>query len=185
MWEFCLQYQERRLGNGRIGRRQGALRTFVVNAFSNWAYSSQCGALSEFLVVDRKRLTRSPTSSSLSLEQFAILAVSGFAAHRAVSTVPRQIHGCRVLVLQAHDGVGALVCQELVAGKAKVTAQIPDTPGTLEMAKLLKVSSIKIGEPLQVIESLEEGSFDLVVDTIGGRDIWQACRRLFTQDGQV
>lgn len=185
MWEFCIQYQERRLGNGRIGRRQGALQTFVVSALSNWAFSSQCGALSEFLVVDRKRLTRSPTSSSLSLEQFAILAVSGFAAHRAVSTVPKQVHGCRVLVLQAHDGVGALVCQELVAGKAKVTAQIPDTPGTLEMAKLLKVSSIKIGEPLQVIESLEEESFDLVVDTIGGRDIWQACRRLFTQDGQV
>jgi hypothetical protein len=72
-----------------------------------------------------------------------------------------------------------------VAGKATVTAQIPDTPGTLESAKLLRVSSIKIGEALQVIESLEDGSFDLVVDTIGGRDIWQACRRLFTQDGQV
>ena len=90
-----------------------------------------------------------------------------------------------MLVLQAHDGVGALVCQELVAGKAKVTAQIPDTPGALESAKLLRVSSIKIGESLQVIESLEDGSFDLIVDTIGGREVWQACRRLFTQDGQV
>ena len=173
------------MGNGRLGRRQGALRTFVINNLSNLVYPSQCGALSEFLVVDKKRLTRSPTSSSLSLEQFAILAVSGFAAHRAVSTVPRQIHGCRVLVLQAHDGVGALVCQELVAGKAMVTAQIPDTPGALESAKLLRVSSIKIGDSLQVIESLEEGSFDLIVDTIGGREVWQACRRLFSQDGQV
>ena len=95
------------------------------------------------------------------------------------------MHGCRVLVLQAHDGVGALVCQELVAGKATVTVQIPDTPGALESAKLLRVSAIKIGEPLQVIESLEDGTFDLVIDTVGGRDIWQACRRLFTQDGQV
>jgi len=146
---------------------------------------SQCGALSEFLVVDKKRLTRSPTSTALSLEQFAILAVSGFAAHRAVSTIPRQMHGCRVLVLQGHDGVGALICQELVAGKATVTAQIPDTPDALESAKRLKVSAIKIGGPLQVIESLEDRSFDLVIDTVGGRDIWQACRRLFTQDGQV
>ena len=95
------------------------------------------------------------------------------------------MRGCRVLVLQAHDGVGALVCQELVAGKATVTAQIPDIPGVLENAKPLRVSAIKIGEPLQVIESLEEGTFDLVIDTVGGRDIWQACRRLFTQDGQV
>ena len=88
-------------------------------------------------------------------------------------------------MLRAHDGVGALVCQELVAGKAMVTAQIPDTPGALESATLLGVNAIKIGEPLQVIESLEKGTFDLVIDTVGGRDIWQACRQLFTRDGQV
>lgn len=88
-------------------------------------------------------------------------------------------------MLQAHMGVGLLACQELVALGAEVTVQVPEDAEALKRVKTLGVKAVKVGSPLQVIGSLQEDSFDFIIDTVGGREIWQGCRRIFSAAGQV
>ncbi|KAG8819851.1 hypothetical protein FRC17_010320, partial [Serendipita sp. 399] len=148
---------------------------------------TKSGALSEFVIVDKRRVHRSPIpTSSLTAEHLAVLAVSGVAAHRATSTIPGPVKDSRILVLQAHDGAGALATQELVADGAKVTVQIPNAD-QVEKLRGLNLESIKVGTPLAVLESLagEEGPpFNAVLDTVGGKDIWEACKRILGATGQ-
>lgn len=109
------------------------------------------------------------------------------AAHRAVSTIPGVLSKPRILVLQAHDGAGALASQELAASGALVTVQVAheDLLGKLNG---LKLEAVKIGTPLEVLKMLEESDetrFDAIIDTVGGKEIWEACKRVFTSEGQV
>lgn len=144
--------------------------------------------MSEFVLVDRRRIHKCPSPTpSLTAEHLAVLAVSGVAAQRAVSTIPGQIHKARVLVLQAHDGTGALASQELAAAGALVTVQIA-SEDLLGKLKGLKLEAVKIGTPLEVLQSLENSEgpkFDAVIDTVGGKEIWEACKRVFSTEGQV
>ncbi|KAG8774704.1 hypothetical protein FRC15_001108 [Serendipita sp. 397] len=148
---------------------------------------SKSGALSEFVVVDKRRVHKSPVpTSSLTAEHLAVLAVSGVAAHRATSTFPGPIKDSKVLVLQAHDGSGALATQELVAAGAQVTVQIPDA-GQVEKLRGLSLESVKVGTPLSVLgafKGAEVPPFNAVLDTVGGKDIWEACKRIFGPTGQ-
>lgn len=148
---------------------------------------SKSGALSEFLIADKRRIHRAPPATpSLTAEHLAVLAVSGLFAQRATSTLPTPCKGQRVLILQAHDGAGALAAQELVAAGARVTAQIADVK-QLDKLRGLTLDSVKVGEPLAVLQSFEpseEGSFDAVLDTVGGKEIWEACKRVFGSTGQ-
>lgn len=119
-----------------------------------------------------------------------MLAVSGVAAYRATNTLPGSLKDSRILVLQAHDGTGALVTQQLVAGGARVTVQI-DSAKFVEKLRGLKLEAVKIGAPLTVLRALGEqdegglGAFDAVVDTVGGKEIWDSCKAVFGSTGQV
>jgi len=139
-------------------------------------------------LVDKRRVHLCPVPTpALTAEHLAVLAVSGVAAHRAVSTVPGVHSKARILVLQAHDGAGALASQELVASGALVTVQVANED-LLGKLKGLKLEAVKIGTPLEVLKALEEGDeprFDAIIDTVGGKEIWEACKRVFTTEGQV
>jgi len=43
---------------------------------------------------------------------------------------------------------------------------------------------VVVGEPLWAVNSLHESSFDLVVDTVGGRRMYDASRRILATNGQ-
>src|ERR1700689_961203 len=92
----------------------------------------QCGALAEFVVVDRRRLHRVPyprmqsnrtnfdkssSAHALMLEELALLPLAGGPAHRAVRTFASVEAGAsstpRALVLRGHDGAGAMAVQML------------------------------------------------------------------------
>lgn len=94
-----------------------------------------------------------------------------------------------MLVLQAHDGAGALAAQELASAGARVTAQV-ENEDMLEKLKGLRLEAVKVGTPLEVLKVLEneadEGdAFDAVIDTVGGKEIWEACKKVFGSEGQV
>lgn len=171
----------------------------------------QCGALAEFVIIEKRRVTRCPRPSpALTLEQLALLSLSAVPAHRAVRTSGFDSDSGRALVLLGHDGIGALVVQELAAAGMHVTAHIPadaaprvsssssssgeekekdamdreaDTREAEERVKRWGARAVRIGDAVEVIESCAEGSFDFVIDTIGGRRIWDASRRVLVSSG--
>ncbi|KAH9950049.1 hypothetical protein B0H21DRAFT_687479 [Amylocystis lapponica] len=213
----------------------------------------KCGALAEFVLVERHKLYRSPQPRArsstlfpprrrshtrtvslptqrgtfassplappvpLTLEELALLPLAGVPAHRAVRTFvdalasPRRSRDPetrpRALVLQGHDGPGALAVQMLGRRGVRVTVQIPDSAvddgagetsdssdsnGRCEAVPWSRHEQVEarmrgwgadevcIGTPLGVLERLveENRSFDAVLDTIGGVDVWEAAQML-------
>ncbi|OCB84527.1 hypothetical protein A7U60_g8513 [Sanghuangporus baumii] len=187
----------------------------------------KCGALAEFVVVEKRHVARCQRPSpSFTLEQLALLPLCGVPAHRAVrqagidaDTEQDTMHG-RVLVLQGHDGAGALAVQALAYAGMHVTAHIPlhadtqrmRTPSTSsasssepsdergrdvsagirhsstreaeERVRKWGARGVRVGDAVEVVENCDAGAFDLVIDTVGGKRIWDACQRVLAASGQ-
>ena len=89
-----------------------------------------------------------------------------------------------------------MAVQELSAYGVHVTAQIPSIVSTdkLKNERLLSDAEERVREwgaqevivdsPVAAVNQLHEGQFDLVIDTVGGRRIWDACRRVLHNTGQ-
>ncbi|EUC62357.1 alcohol dehydrogenase groES-like domain protein, putative [Rhizoctonia solani AG-3 Rhs1AP] len=116
----------------------------------------------------------------------------------------------RVLVLQAHDGAGLCAVQVMRQLGMRVTAQVPvgsenvgfGTGPSLALkvrgrtragkgrefepptsSKRMEEVEVVVGDdPVEVIGKLEEGVYDAVIDTVGGRGVWDACRRVMCAD---
>ncbi|CAE6538000.1 unnamed protein product [Rhizoctonia solani] len=116
----------------------------------------------------------------------------------------------KVLVLQAHDGAGLCAVQVMRQLGMRVTAQVPvgsenvnfGTGPSLGLkvrgrtragkgrefepptsSKRMEEVEVVVGDdPVEVIGQLEEGVYDAVVDTVGGRGVWDACRRVMCKD---
>ncbi|KZT12641.1 uncharacterized protein LAESUDRAFT_733278 [Laetiporus sulphureus 93-53] len=207
----------------------------------------KCGALAEFVLVERHRVFRSPAprerptslfpprkrkhthtrtlslpssvSSSppssrapLTLEELALLPLCGLPAYRAVRTFTDVISSRRnrespwILILNGHDGPGALAVQMLGKKRARLCVQVPEsamsepkessepseesskTPGSSRHDKVVArvrgwgAEEVCVGDPLAVLETFveEERSFDGVLDTVGGVFVWEASQRLLS-----
>lgn len=147
--------------------------------------SRKSGALAEFMVVDHLRICHAP-SDCLTTEQIAALPSAGVMAHQLVQNHCNQLErGARVLILNAHDGVGLLTMQESVGLGLVIVAQCPPSVSDgVAVCQANGAHEVVIGEPLWAINSLHESSFDLIVDTVGGRKIYDASRRILAFDGQ-
>jgi NADPH:quinone reductase-like Zn-dependent oxidoreductase len=142
---------------------------------------SQSGTLAEFIVVDRRRLARTPVGSYLSLEQQACLPLLGVFAHRACMGITR---GQRALIMNAHEGVGALVCQELSQLGAHVVAQVPvDVESSEDDAWDNGAREVVADDPVIMLNGQHESGFEIVLDTSGGRRIYDAARRVLRTNG--
>lgn len=164
---------------------------------------------------------------TMTIEELALLPICGLPAHRAIRTFadvispakPKPDNGesakhARILVLQGHDGPGALAVQMLSHRGVKVWVQVPDSvarddstsgddedtdgPGPSAPASMKETrfdrlearlrawgaEAICVGEPLEVLERLAQDgrSFDAILDTIGGTDVWEAGRTLLLVD---
>ncbi|CAE6426715.1 unnamed protein product [Rhizoctonia solani] len=180
----------------------------------------KCGALSEYVVIDKSRLCAVPRPTDrLTTTQCALLPLCAVPAHRAVRTIPNsatktgadgQRRPMKVLVLQAHDGAGLCAVQIMRQLGMHVTAQVPigsenvnfGTGPTLGLkvrgrtragkgrevepprsTKRMGEVQVVVGDdPVEVIGRLEESVYDAVVDTVGGRKVWDACRRVMCSD---
>ncbi|KAI0002942.1 hypothetical protein BJV74DRAFT_561296 [Russula compacta] len=201
----------------------------------------RCGALSEFVLLDRHRVQCAPqpcipiqiptmTSTtanrslnnslpSFSLESLALLPVLGVPAYRAVRTYmvshsPLSSGGGTALILRGQDGAGGLATLILRSMGVNVIVQVdpsvvgydttvtaPSEPSMLfsssddkklgtsiprrlqEVCARLRtwgVEGICVGAPLAVLHTLDV-DVDFVLDTIGGREIWDAARDLLAR----
>jgi NADPH:quinone reductase-like Zn-dependent oxidoreductase len=138
------------------------------------------------------------------LEELAMIPLCGLPAYRAVrsfslpsSPIIASASRARVVVLNAHTGAGAIATQLLVARGARVIAQVPDTAaGGAEHNADLEArpygwgaEEVIAGEPVGVLEELARTGeiIDCVLDTVGGRAVWDAGRRLLalTRDDEA
>lgn len=145
----------------------------------------RCGALAEYMTIDQELLLPAP-EGCLSPEELAALPTAGIVVHQIVQNhcvpLPR---GSRVLVLNAHDGVGLLTIQQAHRLGLVIVAQVPPgVPDAIAVCRANGAVEVITGEPLWAINLLHESSFALVVDTVGGRQIYDACRRVLANEGQ-
>lgn len=145
----------------------------------------KCGALAEFVVADQQYVSPAP-EGRLSAEQIAALPGTGVMVHQIVQnhciTLPK---GSRVLILQAHDHIGLLTMQEVSRLGLVIVAQVPsEAADGVSICRANGAAEVITGDPLWTINMLHESSFALVVDTIGGRDVYDACRRILASHGQ-
>ncbi|KAI0092524.1 hypothetical protein BDY19DRAFT_490111 [Irpex rosettiformis] len=260
----------------------------------------KCGALAEFVVLERHRVHRAPqplsrpttlfpsqqrrshvrskslpsqmnphpyaqlhrdlvSSMNMTIEELALLPLCALPAHRAIRTCQDVLSPSKLrpnadevptkkfhaLVLQGHDGIGALAVQMLARRGVSVIVQVPDgaarddaneggdsddeddedgvsatpihkrhtssqsaspakekgkgkgketvQPAVPKQTRFDKLEArlrawgaeeIGVGAPLEVVERMvEDGrSFDVVIDTVGGTEIWETCRKLLLAD---
>lgn len=122
---------------------------------------------------------------SLTTEQIAALPATGAMAFQVQQHYCDQLdRGSRVLILNAHDGVGLLTMQACTRLGLIIVAHVPPSaPEGYAIAQANGAHEVIVGEPLWAINSLHESSFDLVVDTIGGRRLYDASRRILAREG--
>ncbi|KAK1234148.1 hypothetical protein PQX77_002660 [Marasmius sp. AFHP31] len=201
----------------------------------------QCGALQEFVVVDRRRIFRVPppslksqppssvsissttrkhgvngssprsrtssttslpvnkrSESRLTIDELALLPLCGVQAYRAVRTLRSEGAGAsnsnvkRILVLHGHDGVGAIAAQMLMKHGWKVVVHAPcrEDPEIIAQVKGWGGDAVVFdgGEGVvQMMERwIEKGGFgiDAILDTVGGKEVWDVGERLLRMQGQ-
>ena len=137
------------------------------------------------MIIDQYLVTKAP-EDCLTTEQIAALPSTGVMAFQIMRDHCSQLtRGSRVLILNAHDGVGLLTMQECVGLGLIIVAHCP--PSATDGYSICQANGaheVIVGEPLWAINSLHESSFDLVLDTIGGRRIYDASRRIISSQGQ-
>ncbi|PWN35631.1 uncharacterized protein FA14DRAFT_44833 [Meira miltonrushii] len=147
--------------------------------------SRKCGALAEFMTIEEDLTAKAP-EDCLTMEQIAALPSVGVMAHQLMTNHCSQLkRGSRVLILNAHDGVGLLTMQECATLGLIIVAHCPNqvTDG-VAICEANGAHEVIIGEPLWALNTLHESSFDLVVDTVGGRRVYDAARRILAYEGQ-
>lgn len=138
-------------------------------------------------MVDRRHCARVNPQTSLSVTELAALPSQGIAAHRVLreAMVSR---GMQALIMDAHEGIPALMCQELTRKGIAVTAVVSGGDGHAEaQAACMRFGArgVLTGSPVSVLKSLDEGIFHLVVDTHGSAGIYEAARRSLVDGGRL
>ncbi|KDQ65028.1 hypothetical protein JAAARDRAFT_28693 [Jaapia argillacea MUCL 33604] len=230
---------------GRVVEAGVSVREEVVRK-GDWAVGlcdlKKCGALAEFLVVERHRLLRitmphpstpsglqrstsrstmksrasyssamstlpPPGPPPLTLEELALLPLCGVPAIRAARTFERFLGlgrsgraRPRALILRGHDGVGAMVVQLLSKKGVEVAAHVPYsqvTSAAAEVERRLKIwgaeevcfggddEGIEHDAVVKFLQRLgDDGEeFDMILDTVGGREVWRACQPILRTRG--
>ncbi|OCF42889.1 hypothetical protein I317_03240 [Kwoniella heveanensis CBS 569] len=144
------------------------------------------GALCEYILVDRRRISRAPFPTQLTLEQLSLLPLQGIAAARAVRG--HLVRHSRALIMDAHTGIAALVCQELSRAGVHVTAVIPGGDDSHDAHRLCLSNGARgvlMGSPASVMLNMEEMAWDYVFDTHGGQRVYDAARRMLKDGGKI
>ncbi|WWD17310.1 hypothetical protein CI109_101750 [Kwoniella shandongensis] len=144
------------------------------------------GALSEYILVDRRRISRAPFPTQLSLEQLSVLPLQGIPAARAVRS--HTTRHSRALIMNAHIGIGALICQELSRAGVNVTAVIAGGDDSHDAHRQCLANGAKgvlMGSPAAVMINMEESGWDLVFDDRGGQRVYDTARRMLKDGGKL
>lgn len=126
------------------------------------------GALAEQVAVDACLVTRAP--QKLSPAKAAALPLVGITAWQAIVERARIQPGQDVLIHGATGGVGHVALQLAKIAGAHVTASV-STKAKVPVAEKLGADAIVVGrEPV--------GTFDAVIDTLGGENLGRSLRQI-------
>jgi NADPH:quinone reductase-like Zn-dependent oxidoreductase len=123
------------------------------------------GAAAEYVSVSREFIARKP--ATLSHVEAAALPLAGLTAGQALADHAHVSPGDRVLVLGGAGGVGAFAVQLGLQLGAQVTATAMEVDRAYVQA-LGDVDVVVSQDRESHNDELEPGSFDVVVDTVGG-----------------
>jgi NADPH:quinone reductase-like Zn-dependent oxidoreductase len=130
------------------------------------------GGAADYVSVPARDLAAKPSSVSHTVA--AALPLAGLTAWQAIVDHAGVQHGERVLVTGGAGGVGALAVQLAARLGADVTATVRSDAveflGNLGARKVIDIRSAAV----------DDGAYDVVVDTVGGptsRDLFRALRR--------
>jgi NADPH:quinone reductase-like Zn-dependent oxidoreductase len=115
------------------------------------------------MTIDRHLVAKAP-QDCLTTEQIAALPANGVIAFQVMRDHCGQIpRGARILVLNAHDGIGLLTMQECAGLGLIIVAHCPPTASDgYAICQANGAHEVIVGEALWAINSLHESSFDLV-----------------------
>ncbi|ORY61168.1 hypothetical protein BCR35DRAFT_309073 [Leucosporidium creatinivorum] len=147
-------------------------------------------ALSELVTIPRDRLSLAPSPTDrLSIEEIASLPSAGACAMQVMEPICRDLpRGSKILILSAHRSIGYL-CLQLASHlrPQRDLYLVAHCPSTMEAdAQLCRdagASSVLVEEPLAVLNGCHESEFDVVIDCVGGRRIYDASRRVLHHSG--
>lgn len=146
---------------------------------------SQSGCLAEYILCERRRLARAPYPTSLTLEQMSLLPSQGIPAARAIRR--HLFRQSRALIMDAHTGTSALICQEMAQGGVNVTAVVSGGDNHHEVQSACMANGAKgvlTGSAAAEMLNLDEGGWDFILDTQGGQRIYDAAKRILKDGGK-
>lgn len=140
-------------------------------------FGSASGSFAEFAVARGGRLTHKP--ANVSFEHAAATPMAGYTALQALRAAGIAAAGDgadkHVLVIGAGGGVGSFTVQLAKHFGARVT-------GVCSTSKVALVRSLGADEVIDYTKDAVTGSFDVVIETAGGRSLAES-RALLTREG--
>jgi NADPH:quinone reductase-like Zn-dependent oxidoreductase len=115
----------------------------------------------------------------------ALLPLQGIAAARAIRT--HLVRHSRAVIMDAHTGVAALVCQAMSRAGVNITAVIGggDDHHEAQTACMAHgASGVLTGSPAAVMLGLDEGGWDYIFDTQGRQRAYDAAKRILKDGGK-
>jgi NADPH:quinone reductase-like Zn-dependent oxidoreductase len=137
------------------------------------------------MLCDRRRLARAPHPTSLTLEQLSLLPLQGIPTSRVIRAQLQR--RSRAIIMDAHIGVPALICQALSRAGVAVTAIIGGGEENHDAQSLCMTHGAKgvlTGSPAAVMMGLDESGWDFVLDTTGGVRVYDAAKRMLKNGGK-
>ncbi|KAF9266550.1 hypothetical protein L218DRAFT_1074976 [Marasmius fiardii PR-910] len=148
---------------------------------------------------------RSVVKTQLTLEELALLPTCGVQAYRAIRTFSstagpaKKVKG-RILVLNGHDGAGAMATQMLVRRGWEVCVHASPHPELNEREEEEEMGAIQarvkdwgadevifddsiVGAIQLLID--EKEVFDGILDTVGGKEVWEVGKKLLSGSSGV
>ncbi|GAA6064309.1 hypothetical protein JCM10212_005046 [Sporobolomyces blumeae] len=160
-----------------------------------WGQSplKKSSSLASLVVLSRDNVSLAPQLEQNQADQIAALSTDAVTAMQVMESFAKGLpKGSKILVLNAHEGIGYL-CLQLArylrpghSGSRDlwIVAQIPVSVADGEaFCRNAGATDVIRDEPLSALNGLHEGSFDVVIDTIGGRRLYDASRRILHNSG--
>lgn len=69
----------------------------------------------------------------------------------------------------------------------RVTAQVPGAWGSRgeKRARGAGAGDVRCGDAVEVVKDVRGEEFDAVIDPLGGKEVWDVCRKVLKTPGQV
>jgi alcohol dehydrogenase len=152
-----------------------------------WGFTplDETGSCAEFLKIQEKFVGLMP--DNLNFNEAASLPMNGSASYSAVFNSGKIREGHRVLVIGASGGVGNCLVQIAKSVKANVVGVCSGK--NLEIVKGFLGADDAVDYQMEnwwekFREDSEEKKFDLVFDTIGGKETWNRSQSVLKRDGR-